>query len=253
LAWAYATAQFSHPKLFKKVAEAAIRSKGKFISQEIANLLWAYATMGITDKQLFLSFVSTAANLIDSCDNQDLSNIAWSFAVADVDAPSLFNHHFIMMCVKKKNAFKNEELTQLRQWHLWQTKEKGHPGLPVDLQEACYNEFISEEPTVSKLQEDVVAQLSNIGLDPKEEVLMGSGNRIDAIVEVNGETNGIEVDGPYHFIGRSKSPLARTILKRRQVPLIDGIELVSVPYWEWDKLGKDAVKKQEYLRRLLGL
>eukprot|EP00984_Skeletonema_dohrnii_P022078 scaffold11198_cov103-Skeletonema_dohrnii-CCMP3373.AAC.14 len=239
--WAYATAQVPHPKLFKKVADAAIQSKGEFNFQEVANLLWAYATMGITDKQLFLSFMPAAAEFIDidCCDNQGLANIAWAYAVADVDAPPLFNAHFINKCVEKKNAFKNEELTQLHQWHLWQTKEKAHPGLPVDLQEACYNEFISEEPTVSKLQEEVVAQLSNIGLEPKEEVLMGSRYRIDAIVEVNGKTIGIEVDGPSHFIGRSKSPLAKTILKRRQVPSIDGIELVTVPYWEWNKPGID--------------
>jgi hypothetical protein len=113
--------------------------------------------------------------------------------------------------------------------------------------------FISEEPTASKLQDDVAAQLSSIGLEPKEEVLMGSGYRIDALVEVNGKTIGVEVDGPSHFIGRSKSPLARTILKRRQVPAIDGIELASVPYWEWDKLGSDRMEKQEYLRELLKL
>ena len=100
----------------------------------------------------------------------------------------------------------------------------------------------------------MVAQLSSIGLDPKEEVLMDSGYRIDALVEVNGNQVGIEVDGPHHFIGESRSPLARTILKRRQVPSIDGIELVSVPYWEWNKLlGKDEVKKHEYLRNLLSL
>eukprot|EP00985_Skeletonema_marinoi_P013377 scaffold6613_cov158-Skeletonema_marinoi.AAC.4 len=253
LAWAYATAQFSHPKLFKKVAEAAIRSKGKFISQEVANLLWAYATMGITDKQLFLSFMPAAAKLIDSYNNQGLANIAWAYAVADVDAPSIFNDHFIMMCVEKEDGFKMEGLFQLHQWHLWQTKETSNPGLPVDLKERCYNAFISEEPTVSKFQDDVVAQLSNIGLDPKEEVLMGSGYRIDALVEVNGKTIGIEVDGPYHFIGRSKSPLGSTILKRRQVPSIDNIELVSVPYWEWDEVGNDELKKQEYLCHLLGL
>ncbi|KAL7448768.1 hypothetical protein ACHAWC_000911 [Mediolabrus comicus] len=84
---------------------------------------------------------------------------------------------------------------------------------------------------------------------------MDSGYRIDALVEVNKKTIGVEVDGPFHFIGRSKSPLGRTILKRRQVPSIDGIELISVPYWEWNKLllGKDQAKKQEYLRKLVGL
>eukprot|EP00985_Skeletonema_marinoi_P003661 scaffold1598_cov139-Skeletonema_marinoi.AAC.5 len=251
--WAYATAQVPHPKLFKEVADAAIRSKGEFDSQPVANLLWANATMGVTDKQLFLSFVPTAAKLIESYNNQHLANIAWAYAVADVDAPTLFNNHFIKKCVEKEDVFKMEGLFQLYQWNLWQTKETSNPGLPVDLKERCYNAFISEEPTVSKFQDDVVAQLSNIGLDPKEEVLMGSGYRIDALVEVNGKTIGIEVDGPYHFIGRSKSQLGSTILKRRQVPSIDNIELVSVPYWEWDEVGNDEVKKQEYLRRLLGL
>jgi len=125
--------------------------------------------------------------------------------------------------------------------------------LPEELQVRCHEVFIDRDPTPSIFQDDVVAHLSSIGLEPKEEVLMGSGYRMDAIVEVNGKTFGVEVDGPYHFIGSSKSPLARTILKRRQVPSIDGIELVSVPYWEWDKLGKDQVKKQEYLRELLKL
>ena len=47
--------------------------------------------------------------------------------------------------------------------------------------------------------------------------------------------------------------VASTIMKRRQVSSIDGIELVPVPYWEWDKLGTDQAKKQEYLRQLVGL
>jgi hypothetical protein len=33
----------------------------------------------------------------------------------------------------------------------------------------------------------------------------------------------------------------------------DGIHIVSVPYWEWNKLGRDRVKKQDYLRAKLGL
>jgi hypothetical protein len=251
--WAYATAQVSHPKMFQQVTRAAILRREDFISQQVANLLWSYATMGIFDKQLFSSFVPIAAQLIGSHKNQELANIAWAYVVADVDAPTLFNDCFVNKCLEKKDGFTTEALRQLHQWHLWQTKEKSRTGLPEELQDRCYNAFISEEPTPSKFQDDVVEQLSTIGLDPKEEVLMGSGYRIDALVEVNGKKIGVEVDGPSHFIGRSKTPMGRTILKRRQVPSIDGIELVSVPYWEWGKLGKDQAKKQEYLRKLLHL
>ncbi|KAL7449943.1 hypothetical protein ACHAWC_001952 [Mediolabrus comicus] len=253
IVWAYATTQVSHLKMFQQVAKAAIQRKEEFISQHVANLLWSYATLGIIDKQLFSSFGLTAVKLIDSYNNQDLANVAWAYAVADVDVPTLFSDRFINRCLEKKDGFSIENLSQLHQWHLWQTKEKSRNGLPEELQDRCYKEFISEEPTPSKFQDDVVDQLSSIGLNPKEEALMDSGYRIDALVEVNGKTVGVEVDGPSHFIGRSKAPLARTILKRRQVPSIDKIELVSVPYWVWNQLGKDPAKKQKYLRQLLCL
>ena len=229
--WAYATAQVSHPKLFQKVANAAIQRKEEFISQGVANLLWSYATMGIVDKQLFSSFVPIAAKLIDSYNNQDLSHVAWAYAVADVDEPTLFNDRFFNMCLEERDGFTIEALSQLHQWHLWQTKEKSRTGLPEELQDRCYEAFISQSVHPSKLQDDVVGKLVSTGLDPKEEMLMDSGYRIDAVVEVNGKTIGVEVDGPSHFISRSKSPLAKTVLKRRQVPFVDGIELISVPYW----------------------
>jgi hypothetical protein len=251
--WAYATAQVFHSKMFQQVAKAAIQRKDDFISQHVANLLWSYATMGIVDKQLFSSFGPTAVKLIDNYNYQELANVAWAYAVADVDAPTLFNDRFINKCLGKKDGFSLEDLSQLHQWHLWQTKEKSRTGSPEALQDTCYRAFTSQSLRPSKLQDDVVDQLSFIGLDPKEEVLMDSGYRIDAIVEVNGKTIGVEVDGPSHFVGKSKSPTGSTILKRRQVPAIDKIELVSVPGWEWYTLGKDQTKKQEYLRRLLGL
>lgn len=83
---------------------------------------------------------------------------------------------------------------------MWQTKEKSRAGLLLELQESCYKAFISKDPTASKFQDDVVARLSSIGLEPKEEVLIDSGYRIDSIVKVNGKTVGVEVDGPSHFI-----------------------------------------------------
>jgi hypothetical protein len=88
-------------------------------------------------------------------------------------------------------------------------------------------------------------------MSPEEEVLTLSGYRLDAIVEVNGEKVGIEVDGPSHFINRE--PTGSTLLKHRQVSTLDNVQIISVPYWEWNKLGKDCVKKQDYLRAKLGL
>ena len=85
-----------------------------------------------------------------------------------------------------------------------------------------------------------------MGLDPIEEYMTPSGYSLDALVEIEGKKVGVEVDGPSHFIGRI--PNGPTVLKHRQVSFIDGISIVSVPYWEWNKLGNDKSKRQEYLQ-----
>ncbi|KAL7537978.1 hypothetical protein ACHAWF_005954 [Thalassiosira exigua] len=61
----------------------------------------------------------------------------------------------------------------------------------------------------------------------------------------------VEVDGPSHFVDRK--PSRSTILKRRQVAKLNGIPVISMPYWEWNELKKDREKKQLYLHSLLGL
>ena len=251
IVWAYATAKQSHPLLFNKIAEAAVKRHHEFTPQNIANFLWANATNGQIDQHVFKSFAPTAKALLGRCNEQELSNIAWSYAVANVAAPSLFDDEFIRACLDKDDKITSEGLRQLHQWNLWQEELKSSIRLLPSLQEKCNEEFIDDIITPSAFQDDVISQLLSIGLQPEEEVLTKSGYRLDAIVEVNGKKIAIEVDGPTHFLGRE--PTGSTILKHRQVANLDEIPVVSVPYWKWDKPGKDSGKKQQYLRHLLGL
>jgi len=134
----------------------------------------------------------------------------------------------------------------LYQWQLWQTEERSNEGgLQSNLENQCYKAFTSREPTVSKLQQDVVSVLTSVGLQPKEEVVMRSGYSLDALVEVNGREVEIEVDGPSHFVGRK--PTGSTTLKRRQIASVEGVALVSIPYWEWNELGRGRNNKRAYL------
>ena len=235
-------------RYFDMLAEVAIMKLNK-----IANFLWASATNG-QDQNLFSSLTPSVKANLDKYDEQSLSNIAWAYAVANVAAPSVFDDKFLDVCIKKEDEFIVDELNQLYQWQLWQEELKSNLQLPQSLQKKCNDAFISRVPEPSKLQDDVVSELSSFGLPLEEEVLTKSGHRIDAVVEVNGKQVGVEVDGPSHFIGnRSRTPTGSTILKHRQVVNLDGIPLVSVPYWEWNKFKKDSGKKQQYLRKLLGL
>ena len=192
------------------------------------------------------------ANL-DEFNAQNLANVAWAYSVANVDAPSVFNNEFLTACLKKENDLNIENLCQLHQWQLWQDEIKSDIRLPESFQMKCYEAFVSEDSRQSRFQDDVVSSLSSMGLQPQEEVLMESGYRVDAVVEVNREQIAVEIDGPSHFIGRSRELTGSTILKHRQVASVDGMQVVSVPYWEWDKLNKDGDKKQHYLQDLLGV
>jgi len=251
--WAFATAGESHPQLYSKFGDyiVAMKDLSAFLPQALSNIIWSYATVGIIDPHLFTSFAPAVKSVLIQCSSQALANIAWAYAVANVNDHLLFNTDFIDVCQAKANDFIPLDLRQLHQWQLWQDELKSGINLPQALREKCHQAFVSESYQSSRLQDDVVSVLSSIGMSPKEEVLTASGYRLDALVEVNGMKVGIEVDGPYHFI--NQEPTGSTFLKRRQVTNLDDIRIVSVPYWDWDKLGKDRVKKQQYLRSKLGL
>ena len=253
LVWAYATAKVQHADLFKQVADAVVDLDDMryFTPQILSNLVWAYATANELDAGLFNKVADAIVELhdLESFSRHALANIAWSYAVANVDAPLLFNDAFTKAVVEKQDDVITEDLCQLYQWHLWRTKEKGTAGLPDKLQERCSEAFAVTDVVTSALQNDVVAVLTLIGLDPLEEFLTQSRYRIDAVVEIDGKKIGIEVDGPSHFIGRTAN--GKTLLKRRQVTAIDKISLVSVPYWDWDEFRSDQNNQQKYLTSLI--
>ena len=72
----------------------------------------------------------------------------------------------------------------LHQSQLWQQELESGIELPQSLQEKCRHAFISQGYSESKLQDDVVRELKAAGLDLDKEMLLGSGYRIDALVNV---------------------------------------------------------------------
>ncbi|KAL7554549.1 hypothetical protein ACHAWF_018064 [Thalassiosira exigua] len=259
--WAYATAEECRPDLFRKVAEhmVALEDLGDFAPQAVSNVAWAFAKAGEPSDPLF---DKVAKHLVESdalrgFKPQELSNVAWAYAAADVDAPRLFGEgsDFADLCDQRRDGFEDDELSQLYQWHLWR-RERGS-ALDADLSPAladeCRRAFFAKVPSHrSALQADVISVLSSLGLSPREEVRTDCGYLLDALVVVKGEDVGVEVDGPFHFVG-DRRQTGNTILKRRQVASLDAIPIVSVPYWEWDECANDRERKGQYLSSILGL
>ncbi|KAL7482688.1 hypothetical protein ACHAW6_008339 [Cyclotella cf. meneghiniana] len=252
IVWAFATLKLPHHCLFETVADAVLRRQTEFSSKQISNLIWSYAyvPVGSVNKQLFSKLESTVIASIDDCDTQYLANIAWSYAVANVEAPLLFQRRspFVNAILSRREKFNIRELCQLHQWILWQKEIESELTLDSSFQKLCYNAYTKRLPNPSGLQNSVMTELKSIGLEPQEEYrLADCGYILDALVEVNGKSVGIEVDGPSHFAGRE--PLGKVTLKHRQVLNIEGIRLVSVPYWNWD----GNANRQEYLKLTLDM
>jgi hypothetical protein len=256
IVWAYAKARVEHTNLFKKMGDHIVMldSLKSFKPQELANVVWAYATANELRTDLFESIGAALFERghLESFNAQNLSNIAWSFAAADVDIP-LFreDNNFAKALIDRKQDFNAADLSQLHKWHLWQTHEKSNEGLPGVLVECCHNAFVNSDNKRSFIQKNVNSELVSMGLNPVESYLTSSGYKLDALVQINDTKVGVEIYGPYDFIGRK--PIGGTLLKRRQVTAIDKIPLVSVPYWEWDELGNDRLQKSQYLRSLFRL
>ena len=122
--------------------------------------------------------------------------------------------------------------------------------LRADVRERCREAFIVELPARhSLLQRQVAATLADLGYGVTEEVRTAEGYSIDVVVATSdGREVGVEVDGPYHFVGASHTPTGATLLKRRQLRAA-GWALLSVPYFEWDELNVPSDAKAQRLRR----
>jgi len=249
-AWSFATVNILHPTLFDIISDTVLTCKFDFHSQSTVNLIWAFASIGRVDHHLFSYLLSHVKSLLWDLTCQDLATVAWSYAVANVASPDL-DCAFIAALQSKEDEFNDIQLRALHQWQLWHLELGSHTNLPSSLRQRCYDAFIMDRANPSHLQDDVINEVASIGFKPQaEEILSSSGYRLDASIMVHGEKVGIEVDGPYHFTGCI--PNGHTILKRRQVPTIDNMKIISVPYWEWNALASySSRRKQEYLLRKL--
>lgn len=250
VAFASATVESKSDPLFGKLANVFIgMQKEDFSPQDVAFILSAYATAGNVDNQsLFTSMKRTAKSKIDGCNCQDLANIAWSYAVVNVPAASLFDAHFLRACLKKEDKFNHEGKSQLYQWHLWQEEHQSDIKLPLTTSYKFREAFVVQPPTKSS---PLVSVLEEMGYQPEKAVPTPKGYFLDTLVVIDTKDFAIEIDWEKRFTGRK--PTGKTVLRRRQITRLEGINLLSIPYWEWDRCahGKDPNQKQVYLRSLL--
>ena len=258
-AWTFATMSVRHSALFKMIGDALVHQNATrdFSRKQISELIWAFNALSESHCSLFEKIADQIAELggLHTFEPGDMAHISRAFAVADIDSELIFDENFIEELCKQSQmkTIDYHALRPLYQWHLWRVGEKKKPGLPQQLRMNCRKAFFKSNQNTqsSNFQDDVIEQLNSLGLKPVQGYFTRTGYSLDALVKINGKKVGIEVDGPCHFVGRR--PNSSTKLKRRLIKANDRFKVVSVPYWEWNRQGKNQIKKKKYLRSLLGL
>jgi RAP domain len=264
-AWAFATINQEAESLFDAIARAAPVRIGDFTPQELSNTAWAFATLNHEAPSLFEAIAQASHVKINEFNPHAIANTAWSFAVFNIEPDSFISADApfaqkLRSTTDPAAMFSVEGLRQLHQIQLWCKEKNGatRSWYPDDLSQRCREAFVSTEASPSRLQNDVVKALGKLqDVNCVEfEVSTNSGYSLDAGIIFHGERIGVEVDGPSHFVGQSQSPNGKTVLKHRQLRALEGLKLVTIPYWEWKGIGKGSSKekrekKQRYLEKLL--
>ena len=193
--------------------------------------------------------------------SQNLANMVWAYATADYCHQAL-----LAQCLRTVSAslaqdpsgWSSEHHSQLHQWQLWLSLERGEDGqqylLPDSQRQLCRDAMVANLARPSGLQRSVAAALTSVQHGFEEEYLEPlTGYSLD--LAIPSTRIAIEVDGPFHFLlpdGRGvRRPNGPTLLKRRLLAAA-GWRVISVPFFEWDAL-PTASERQTYLERAVAL
>ncbi len=140
------------------------------------------------------------------------------------------------------------DLSQLLQAHLAsQFLGLGLITLPSSMLQVAVQAYRddAQKVTVSKSQRQVGESLRRLGISHELEYTTADGLfSIDlAVVD---RRIAIEVDGPSHFTVNTLEPLGHTRLRDRLLSAM-GWHVVSIPFFEWDKLFKQPEQMDSYV------
>ena len=188
---------------------------------------------------------------------QDVANIIWGLATLGWQASSDLGAVFQQLV----DAFAHERgpaqpstafLSQLFQAHLAsQFLGLGLITLPSSMLEVAVKTYREEarKVTVSNGQREVGESLRRLGIPHELECITADGLfSIDlAIVD---RRIALEFDGPSHFTRNTLEPLGHTRLRDRLLSAM-GWHVVSIPFFDWDRLQRPEQMDAYVEQRLL--
>lgn len=254
--WAFAAVGHDAPQLFQCLVREAM-SRSDLSPTELATIAWSHATLSYSTAAaapLAELLLPRAAEL----SARELANAVWALAVLGVlEGEDL--RRLQPLVQELELQFSGEGLMQLLQAEL-ALGLKGASGacdslLPPDLSVAArrmrgvaLKQLASQQP--SDLQCEVLQTLTTMGFESMFREQIGLILTCITVMLPSGSTVALEVEGPSRFTRTEPHrPLGGTLFRRRLLRR-SGRNVISLPFFEWEKLSSDSARRS-YLKNLL--
>jgi hypothetical protein len=235
---------------------AAVRVAPSMNAQNVANTIWGLATLGwqAAEGMMRGALEGAAVRVAPSMNAQNVANTIWGLATLGWQASSDFAAVF-----QQRVQASNHELgllqlgaaglSQLLQAHVAsQFLDLGLITLPPSMLQVAVQAHRDRARmvTVSNGQREVGESLRRLGISHNLEYITADGLfGIDlAIVD---RRIALEFDGPSHFTTNTLEPLGHTRLRDRLLSAM-GWRVVSIPFFEWDRLQRTE-QRDAYVER----
>ncbi|GBF91357.1 hypothetical protein Rsub_04097 [Raphidocelis subcapitata] len=270
--WALLQLGLRPAPLTQRLADAAVPLAPAMTPQHLANTALAAAKLGVGGVRLFVALTGAAGRQApQGFTTQDLCNLAWALAVADqrqlAGAAVALAQRAAAAEVWAQTVA--EEHCQLHQVHLWlvdgQRADSGSGSSSSGLAGALTAAQLQQckEAWEAALQDaaqqhrrtafersvfECARRLPGLA-DCRQEARTPDGAfsvDVAALHAASGLRLAMEADGPTHFLRPGREVGGHTLARNRALSA-RGCVVVSVPYWEWAKVQRDAGKAAAYL------
>ena len=279
LAWSFATAGYDSPRLYSALADAAVKllminddndNDSRSLSlQSLSHLAFGYGHVNMFHEELFNAIAIKAEPLLSESKPQVMANIAFGCSMVGFYPTGFFTKWREELSRRGLGSFNVYELRQLHQVEVALRLEAPHIQLPVSSSEDSASVFedlyqagrrsaltrsnwqdrfdnntaTGRQANITKLQKDVYAALSQLGINAELEY---DKEEYSLDIALPAFKLAIEVDGPVHYTYNTNRHLGTSVLKRRLLKCLSW-DVITIPYYEWRTLaGED--KKIDYLR-----
>jgi very-short-patch-repair endonuclease len=211
-------------------------------AQAVANIVWGLATLGwqAAEGPMRGALEGAAVRVAPSMNAQDVANIVWGLATLGWQASSETAAVFQQLVDASNHErwpVQTVHLSQLLQAHLAsQFLGLELITLPASMLQVAAQAYREDarKVTVSNGQREVGESLRRLGISHELEYITADG-LFSIDLAILDRRIALEFDGPSHFTTNTLEPLGHTRLRERLLSAM-GWHVVSIPFFEWDRL-----------------